>query len=351
MRTLITILTIVAILLIAGCSKSESDAITGAVVSEQQAQQQPKISQQPQQVETETNKQIACTDECSEDGCNGWKFVKCEVNADGCKDKIEVGLTNGKCGIQCLSDADCNSQQKCTVNYECKDPEPIIHSMGEDVAVDDLVYKVTKSESFTKMGTSLFEKTTIGKFIKVYLKITNAGKETQQIFTPRFKLIDSQDRRFDRVSDDTFYISDGINFGEQLQPGLPLEGAIVFELPKDSTDLKLEISGDWTSVSKVVIAIDNVRSINTDTTLKAEQAKVWGDAMAEGEKKMDEIMSKCNSPLKCSSSCAAYSDVGQKDCPSGQVCCMTEQAEVDKQMEEYMQDYQKQMDDLFKQFG
>src|SRR3989338_1970266 len=65
--------------------------------------------------------------------------------------------------------------------------------IGENVEVDYLNYKVTKAETFTEMGTSVFGKETTGKFVKVYLDIKNNAKETKQIFTPRFKLVDSQD--------------------------------------------------------------------------------------------------------------------------------------------------------------
>jgi len=37
---------------------------------------------------------------------------------------------------------------------------------------------------------------------------------------------------------------------------------------------------------------------------------------------MEDIMNQCDAPFSCSSSCSEYMDMGQKDCPSGQVCCM-----------------------------
>ena len=42
----------------------------------------------------------------------------------------------------------------------------------------------------------------------------------------------------------------------------------------------------------------------------------------EQDEMMRELMNQCSSPFKCSSSCPDMMDVGQKDCPSGQVCCM-----------------------------
>lgn len=224
-----------------------------------------------------------------------------------------------------------------------------IYSMNENVKVDYLAYKVTKAETFTEMGTSMFDKETTGKFIKVYLDITNNAKETKVIFTPRFTIMDNQDRKYERLSDDMMYISDYLELGKQLQPGLTASGAIVFEMPKDSEDLKLIIKGDWLSISSVEIALSNIKDIGKDTTQKEKTEEIIDEAMEEAEEMVEELQNKCNTPFKCSSNCATFSDVGQKDCPSGQVCCMTEQSEVDQQMEELEEQAQQQVEDLMNQ--
>lgn len=201
-------------------------------------------------------------------------------------------------------------------------PKEKIYSMNEDVKVDYLTYKVTKAETFTEMGTSMFNKETTGKFVKVYLEITNNAKETKQIFTPRFKLVDGQDRQFDRLSDDMMYIADYLELGKQLQPSLTTSGAIVFELPKDSADLKLSIKGDWVSTTEIKVKLSNIKNIGKDTTQKEEQDEMMDDLMEQAQQQTEELLNQCNSPFKCTSSCPEFMDVGQKNCPSGQVCCM-----------------------------
>jgi hypothetical protein len=188
---------------------------------------------------------------------------------------------------------------------------PSVYDMNVDIKVDYLTYKITKAETFTEMGSSYVDKKTNGKFVKVYLDITNNAKETKQIFTPRFTIVDSQDRTFERLSDDIMYISDYLNLGEQLQPGLTDSGAVVFELPKDTQDLKLVIKGDWLSMAEVTVRLSNIQDIGKDTTLQKEQ-----DAT------VNEAMNKCSAPMKCNSACPEYMGVGQKDCPAGQICCL-----------------------------
>ncbi len=187
------------------------------------------------------------------------------------------------------------TQQTETESQETKPKQPetpkeIIYSMNQNIKVDDLIYKVTKVETFTEMGSSMFKKETNGKFIKVYLDITNNAKETQQIFTPRFKIIDNQDRKYDRLAEDMMYISDYLELGKQLQPGLTSSGAIVFELPKDSTELKLIIRGDWLSVSEVKIELSNINNIGKDTTQKEEIDDIMDEAMEDSEEIMEKAM-------------------------------------------------------------
>lgn len=315
---------------------------TGYATKEIEAKTPPQPIQEPKE------EKPSCTDSCSTNGCDGYKFISCETTDNGCKSEVNKGYVKGKCNVGCITDSDCKNNEQCSVNFNCIEKE-IIYSMNQDIKVDYLTYKVIKAETFTKMGTSILKKETDGKFVKIYLKITNNAKETKQIFTPRFKIIDSQDRQFDRVSNDIFYISDGLEFGKQLQPSLTISGAIVFELPKDSNELKLEISGDWLSTTKIIIALSNIKNIGIDTTLKDKQDETMNELMEEAESQVEDIMSKCNTPFKCSSNCAAFSDVGRKDCPSGKVCCMTEQSEVDEQMDKLMEEAKKQTEELLNQ--
>ena len=327
-----------SVFLITACSIEP----TGYATKEIEAKTPPQTIQEPKE------EKPSCTDSCSTNSCDGYKFISCETTDKGCKSEVNKGHVKGKCNVECITDSDCKGNEQCSVNFNCIEKE-IVYSMNHDIDVDYLIYKITKAETFTKMGTSIFKKETNGKFVKVYLEITNNAKETKQIFTPRFKIIDNQDRRFDRVADDIFYISDSLEFGKQLQPSLTISGAIVFELPKDPEELKLEISGDWLSVTKIIIVLSNIKNIGTDTTLKEKQDKIMDEVMGEAESQVKEIMSKCNAPFKCSSDCAASADVGGKDCPSGQLCCMTEQSEVDKKVDELMEEAKKQTEELLNQ--
>ena len=192
-----------------------------------------------------------------------------------------------------------------------EEPKPKMYSLNQPVPVDYLTYTVTNPERFTKMGNQFMSKESEGTFIKVYARIKNNAKETKDLFSARFTLIDDQGRKFERLNDDAFYIADALEFGKQLQPGLSASGALVFELLTDFKGLALIVSGDWLSATEKAIQIDKLTDIGVDKTL---ENKI--------NQQMEEAMSQCNAPFKCTSSCQQYMDVGQKDCSRGQVCCM-----------------------------
>jgi len=236
----------------------------------------------------------------------------------------EITLTKTTSGEEKINDI---SESKTTTKPQediTLEEKEIIYSMNENIQVDYLTYRIIKAQSFTEMGISMFNKQTNGKFVKVYLDMLNNAKETKQMFTPRFSIEDNQGRKYERLSDDMMYISDYLEFGKELQPGLKTSGAIVFEMPKDSTELKLIISGDWTSISEVKVSLSNIIDIGKDTTQQEEQDKLWEETLEESEEKMEELMNQCNAPFICASreACPEYMDVGRKDCPSGYVCCM-----------------------------
>ena len=68
--------------------------------------------------EEEEEEAEGCNDECSSDSCSGFDYTECLMKSDGCKDKSFRGKIKGKCGVECTTDNDCDSDEKCE-NYKC----------------------------------------------------------------------------------------------------------------------------------------------------------------------------------------------------------------------------------------
>jgi len=175
--------------------------------------------------------------------------------------------------------------QKSLVTPETQKPAEVIKPQN------DLSIKLIKSEEFYQMGNTFMRKKTEGKFIKVYLELTNTGKTPLRLLDPSYFLVDNEDRIFERVDGDSLYIADGLNFGEQLQPGLNIKGAIVFELPKDAIGLGFVV----TQYEEVVAAIPlnaagETKIIGSDNTLRQKQDEAMDEIYDQSQDQWNEIM-------------------------------------------------------------
>lgn len=136
-----------------------------------------------------------------------------------------------------------------------------ITAIGEDVMVGSISYKVNELTTASEIGEYIFDtfmgERANGIFYVIDLTIENKGKESENLFMPTLKIIDDQEREFDSDTGAEMYYDVGgkkaISFGEQLQPGLPITGVKMFDLPKDAKGLKLKITGSGWSADKAYV--------------------------------------------------------------------------------------------------
>jgi hypothetical protein len=60
----------------------------------------------------------SCSSQCSGDVCDGFDYGQCVDGGDGCKYLVYQGLTVGKCGVKCLDNSDCGLGNMCD-SYQC----------------------------------------------------------------------------------------------------------------------------------------------------------------------------------------------------------------------------------------
>ena len=86
-----------------------------------------KDEEEPEPTVTTTiPEEEGCEDECSSEFCTGLDYTECLMKSDGCKDKNFRGKVPGKCGVECTTDNNCDSNEECE-NYKCLiKEEPIV---------------------------------------------------------------------------------------------------------------------------------------------------------------------------------------------------------------------------------
>ncbi len=120
--------------------------------------------------------------------------------------------------------------------------------VGETISDGDLSFTVKSLDKASTVGNSFSQKTAQGIYYILAVEVKNNGKDTKTINSSDFKVVDSQGRKFDSSTDGqtAMEMESGSTsfFLQQVQPGLGVNGKIIFDLPKDATGLKLVAQGD-----------------------------------------------------------------------------------------------------------
>lgn len=130
---------------------------------------------------------------------------------------------------------------------QSQNQEKVTSKIGEQVQSGDLAFTVNGVKEYQSLGNSFTSKDAQGVFKVVSLKIENVGKETKTIDSSMIKLMDSEGRTFERSIDGQ--TAKGLSQGQvdlflqQVQPGLSVNGEIVFDVPESAEGLVIELRG------------------------------------------------------------------------------------------------------------
>ncbi|MEK6971080.1 MAG: DUF4352 domain-containing protein [archaeon] len=131
--------------------------------------------------------------------------------------------------------------------------ETAVFGIGEKFVYDGVAYTVLSVGK--KSGVGSFSTVEAkGEFVIVELEVENQGVESKYV-TLNLQLVDNLGRKFDSDSTAEIYIGNGFYLGEKLQPGLPVSGFKVFDVPMTATGLKLEIKGNWSSKAAALVEL------------------------------------------------------------------------------------------------
>jgi len=122
------------------------------------------------------------------------------------------------------------------------------YKFGDTVIVDDVAYIIHSKTENNQIGKyigygdygSFYGETADGIFYIFDITIENVGKESTNFWGSNVKIYDNQGRIFDHDTRAEIYLDDSFSY-DQLQPGLPKRGKMVFDVPKGLFG-KLEIS-------------------------------------------------------------------------------------------------------------
>ena len=153
---------------------------------------------------------------------------------------------------------------------ENEEQQSVTHEIGETFTVGDgaqsIQYTVndySTIEDYIGSGPELGS-TPDGIFLVVNLEMENIGDETLDITTNFLKLIDQEDRTFDADTEAGIYAgqdsrisAEPISF-DQLQPGLSVTRAVVFDVPSGTYRFAAEPAGIFSNADTHYVPLGEV---------------------------------------------------------------------------------------------
>lgn len=118
-----------------------------------------------------------------------------------------------------------------------------VYQMGESFVVNDIEYTVNNVRTTSVLQSPISPSEADGVYIIVDLTMTNVGDEATRISNSDITLVDGQGRVHETSSDGMFTYEDTIGIlGEQANPGITHEGAVIFDVPPNQENWRLRVT-------------------------------------------------------------------------------------------------------------
>jgi len=145
-----------------------------------------------------------------------------------------------------IADEKAAKEQSIQQAKQSEEPKPIGKKdnpakIGDPFLVGNFAFRVLETSTAKSVGSSLFGTKADGVFIIIDFAIENRGKESTDLYSDVFRLIDSKNRKFDTDNEAWIHLEKNV-FLKQLQPSLPIRGQIIFDVPPQKENYILEIS-------------------------------------------------------------------------------------------------------------
>lgn len=142
-------------------------------------------------------------------------------------------------------------QEPATTSEAAVKQTPETYKVGDRVVVGERAYTITDVRTASSVGDDFTKQTATGIFVIVTMNVENIGKESATMSSTDVKIIDSEGRTFESDTEAWTALKENILL-KQIQPGLPVVGQTIFDVPKGITANLQVSSGIWGTDTKLI---------------------------------------------------------------------------------------------------
>lgn len=103
-------------------------------------------------------------------------------------------------------------------------------AVGEAISVKGTQYRAVLARTESEVGDSFTSEDADGVFVVVRIELTNLRNDTRTILSNAIKLVGGNGKVYETDSDALFSVDDPLIL-EEIQPDLPQEGTVVYDIP------------------------------------------------------------------------------------------------------------------------
>jgi len=140
-------------------------------------------------------------------------------------------------------------------NPQNQEEETQSYSFNDEIIVGTFTYIFHDYTTRSYVGSEYFKEEADGIYLIFDVTIENIGDKSEHIWGSYVTVIDDQGRRFEHDTTAEIYADDSFSF-EQMQPGLPKRGKIIFDVPEEM--------GGYIEISSNSIWSDEVKFVSWD---------------------------------------------------------------------------------------
>jgi hypothetical protein len=129
------------------------------------------------------------------------------------------------------------------VKQEQKAEKPVekVYGIGDALKVGDVTFKVNEMKSVKQVGDEFLNKQTDQQFLMMNVSVSNGGKDTVTTDSSFFKLKKGE-TTYEADSEASIYANNADEFFyEDVNPGITSTGWVVFEVPADQKEFKMNV--------------------------------------------------------------------------------------------------------------
>ena len=194
-----------------------------------------EISSQINNLETSQSLEIENMEICEEEWeCSEWS----ECTLESKKTRTCISVNN------CIGETEPTTTKTCVPSYEIGD---IINAGDFNIKINNIYYDDQIGENYYGyfMGAEAN-----GEFIILDLEVENVGDSAKYFSDTMIKLIDKNGREFSADSTAGYYYNSDYRFNfYNINPGITIEGGIVFDIPVDADLVSIGVYDSYASSS------------------------------------------------------------------------------------------------------